>query len=217
MARRERTSDTKAGYVYVLSNEAMPGIVKIGMTQRHPDTRLREINAATGVLPFRIEAVIESRNARWTEKAVHEKLVGRRVNERREFFKVDVGEATRIISSVARQQGLVAHDRKSWSGGVPFMGGMLMGALMMPAISLLDIRLLLPWLALCMFTALTNRKGALGDYMRISRWISKTTLVALAAISLTVTAWMQQVTVSEIRTLCVGFQEILKAALQAII
>ena len=46
-----------AGWVYVLSNEFMPGIYKIGMTTTSPATRAKELSSATGVpAPFKIEA-----------------------------------------------------------------------------------------------------------------------------------------------------------------
>ncbi len=37
------------GYIYIISNPSMPGLVKIGRTSRDPQTRLRELNSATGV------------------------------------------------------------------------------------------------------------------------------------------------------------------------
>lgn len=95
---------SKSGYVYILSNATMPGIVKIGKTTRPPAARLREINSATGVaMPFRIEAVIETKNPSLTEGIIHNQLSACRINQRREFFKVSVTEATDIARRAAKR------------------------------------------------------------------------------------------------------------------
>ena len=44
------------GIVYVLSNRAMPGLVKIGMTTRHElDARLKELYTTGVPVPFDVE------------------------------------------------------------------------------------------------------------------------------------------------------------------
>jgi ribosomal protein S27E len=49
------------GYVYVLSNESMPGLVKIGFTARDITKRVTELNSGTAVpAPFVIEGVFSS-------------------------------------------------------------------------------------------------------------------------------------------------------------
>lgn len=40
-----------SGWVYVLANLAMPGLVKVGCTGRSPATRACELTASTGVPP----------------------------------------------------------------------------------------------------------------------------------------------------------------------
>ena len=77
------------GYVYCMSNDAMPGIFKIGMTLDDPEFRAKELSSATGVpFPFRVEITKRVHNPREKELAMHELLsvLGYRVNERREFF-----------------------------------------------------------------------------------------------------------------------------------
>lgn len=97
-------SPKKEGYVYILSNPTMPGIVKIGKTVRAPEVRLKELNSATGVaMPFKLETVVETKNPSLTERIIHEHLSSRRINQRREFFEVSVKDATRVAKEAAKR------------------------------------------------------------------------------------------------------------------
>ncbi|WP_315922914.1 GIY-YIG nuclease family protein [Mesorhizobium sp. SP-1A] len=97
-------SPKKEGYVYILSNPTMPGIVKIGKTVRTPEARLKELNSATGVaMPFKLETVVETKNPSLTERIIHEHLSSRRINQRREFFEVSVKDATRVATQAAKR------------------------------------------------------------------------------------------------------------------
>lgn len=116
---RQGMDDSKAGYVYVLSNPSMPGLTKIGRTNRHPATRASELTAATGVpTAFKLEGYVRSADAAMTEVAVHRQMDGKRINARREFFRVEVNEALAIARRVATSERLrliVPHGRKqSW-------------------------------------------------------------------------------------------------------
>lgn len=86
-----------AGWVYILSNEYMPGIYKIGMTTTSPDIRAKELSSATGVpTPFNIEATFHCDDPAISERAVHDDLSNYRINESREFFKDDLDELVGI-------------------------------------------------------------------------------------------------------------------------
>ena len=77
-----------SGWVYVLSNECMPGIYKIGMTTTDPEMRAKEISQATGVpTPFTVVRAYFSENPREDELIIHEELADYRFNPNREFFK----------------------------------------------------------------------------------------------------------------------------------
>ncbi|MFT2798821.1 GIY-YIG nuclease family protein [Serratia sp. N21D137] len=81
------------GWVYVLSNEAMPGIYKIGMTTSTPEIRAREVSQGTGVpLPYVVELAYFSESPRNDEASIHEYLGDCRINSSREFFKCDLDE-----------------------------------------------------------------------------------------------------------------------------
>ena len=48
-------SMTNQGYVYILSNISMPGLLKIGMTRLDPTKRVKELSSSTGVpTPFNL-------------------------------------------------------------------------------------------------------------------------------------------------------------------
>jgi T5orf172 domain len=82
---------TEPGWVYALSNESMPGLIKIGFTSRPPLERLEEANAPNTFgppTPYRIEFAKRVRNANQREKMIHRILSRDRVNMSREFFRV---------------------------------------------------------------------------------------------------------------------------------
>lgn len=77
-----------AGYIYCLTNEAIPGLVKIGKTARDPITRAAEISASTGVpTPFDIVWSREVPNMDKAEADLHAALAEHRHTKRREFFR----------------------------------------------------------------------------------------------------------------------------------
>lgn len=90
------------GWVYVLSNKAMPDIIKIGYSTKDPSLRADEL-AGTG-LPhaFVVEydaLIIEPRDV---EQQVHQQL--REFHEGKEFFRIAVRQAIECIRQVASTQ-----------------------------------------------------------------------------------------------------------------
>ena len=78
--------------VYVLTNPAMPGIVKIGMTDRlEVQPRLRDLYTTGVPLPFDcvIAREIEDKEAAEIERALHTAFDPYRINPNREFFQVE--------------------------------------------------------------------------------------------------------------------------------
>ena len=75
--------------VYALTNAAMPGIVKIGMTDRD-DVRRRMSDLYTTGVPLPFDCVvareIDGREALEIENALHTAFGPNRVNSSREFF-----------------------------------------------------------------------------------------------------------------------------------
>ncbi|PIU76698.1 hypothetical protein COS74_02595 [bacterium CG06_land_8_20_14_3_00_33_50] len=75
--------------IYILTNEAMPGYVKIGKTNNNIEQRIRELSASTSVpLPFTVFYACVVKNAQFVEHQLHDAFDDNRVNPKREFFRV---------------------------------------------------------------------------------------------------------------------------------
>jgi hypothetical protein len=86
------------GYVYVLSNPAMPGLVKIGCTDRSPRDRVAELSASTGVPePFVLEVAAFFVDHADVEQELHRSLAEYRLRDSREFFRLPTDEARRQL------------------------------------------------------------------------------------------------------------------------
>lgn len=87
------------GWIYCLVTHSMPGVVKIGATERDPTERLREANACTWHLPdYAIAWTVEVAEPFAAERRIHVALSPRRVDSRREFFSATADEARALIT-----------------------------------------------------------------------------------------------------------------------
>ena len=102
-----RAANSRAGYVYVISNIGSfgEGIVKIGMTRRlNPEDRVRELGDASVPFRFDIHALVFSQDAVALESELHSRLETQRVNRvnlRREFFRATPSEVREHLREVA--------------------------------------------------------------------------------------------------------------------
>ena len=88
-------------FIYVLTNPTMPNLVKIGRTTDLA-SRLRSLSSATGVpVPFECFFVCEVSDSLKVEKALHEAFGDHRINEKREFFRINPNRAVAILELVA--------------------------------------------------------------------------------------------------------------------
>ena len=89
---------TKAGHVYIISNEGSFGhdVYKIGMTRRlEPLDRVRELSSASVPFAFDVHALIWSEDAPALETMLHKKFALAQVNKvnfRKEFFRLPLSE-----------------------------------------------------------------------------------------------------------------------------
>jgi hypothetical protein len=85
-------------YVYVLTNEAMPGIVKIGRTaQDDVRSRIDQLYTTGVPVPFKLEFACRVENSSEIEQALHRAFSPYRVNPKREFFRIDAEQAIVIL------------------------------------------------------------------------------------------------------------------------
>lgn len=76
------------GYVYILTNESMPDLVKIGRTSRDVDLRAAELWQTGVPTRFKVFAKARTCDCVQLEAYMHGDLNGYRVSRSREFFRV---------------------------------------------------------------------------------------------------------------------------------
>ncbi len=107
--------------VYVLTNPAMPGIVKIGMTNASDvQKRMGELYSTGVPLPFdcAIAREIEDRNAAEIETALHTAFGPHRINNSREFFQLDP-EQVEVLLRVMPGKDVTPLDTDQAAGLTP--------------------------------------------------------------------------------------------------
>ena len=89
------------GSVYVLTNPAMPNMVKIGNTTRDVELRLADPYSTGVPLPFECEYAAKVKDVDKTEKAFHTAFEPSRVNPKRKFFNINPEQAIAVLSLMA--------------------------------------------------------------------------------------------------------------------
>jgi hypothetical protein len=88
-----------AEIVYVLTNEAMPGLVKVGLTTDSVESRVAQLSAHSGVpLPFECYFAAEVSDSSRIEKILHQLFAEHRINPKREFFRLDPEKVVLALS-----------------------------------------------------------------------------------------------------------------------
>ena len=91
-------SDVPLGIVYVLTNPAMPGIVKIGKTTRGSvDARLSELYSTGVPVPFECSFAGKVTDEAKVERAFHLAFGPYRINPKREFFEIEPEQAIALL------------------------------------------------------------------------------------------------------------------------
>ena len=83
--------------VYVLTNEAMEGMVKIGRTTTSVEQRIRELDTTSVPLPFQCFYAAEVGNSVLVEGKLHRIFSDKRIGQNREFFRVDANQVREAI------------------------------------------------------------------------------------------------------------------------
>jgi len=90
-----------SGIVYLLTNPAMPGLVKIGKTTRDdPRVRMNELYSTGVPVPFECTYAVEVENEATIEIALHTAFGPYRTNPKREFFNIDSEQAEAILRQI---------------------------------------------------------------------------------------------------------------------
>ena len=88
-----------ANIVYVLTNEGMPDLVKIGLTTGSVEARITQLSSHSGVpFPFECYYAAEVDDCAKLEKTLHQLFSEVRVNPKREFFKLDPEKVVLALS-----------------------------------------------------------------------------------------------------------------------
>ena len=91
-----------AGYVYILTNAAMPGYIKIGLTQQEEmSDRLRQLDNTSTPLPFECYFAAKVPDCRKLERTLHFVFGEKRARQNREFFTADPDVVKAVIELVA--------------------------------------------------------------------------------------------------------------------
>ena len=93
----------KTGIVYVFTNPAMPGYVKIGKTSRNNvEQRLKELSNPAGVpVAFQCPYAAEVEDETKVEEAIHKAFAVDRPNKKREFFTTDPQRIIDLLTAFA--------------------------------------------------------------------------------------------------------------------
>lgn len=87
--------------IYVLSNEAMPSLIKIGKTKRKDiNERLNELYKTGVPLPFKCEWAGEVEDCNELELILHNAFSDRRINLKREFFKLEPEQVIPLLKKL---------------------------------------------------------------------------------------------------------------------
>jgi hypothetical protein len=88
----------KRGWVYIITNKSMPGLLKVGYSSKDPIIRAKEL-AQTGLAhPYIVQYDVLIKGPRDIEQQVHKVLHARR--EGKEWFRCSINEAVKVIRTL---------------------------------------------------------------------------------------------------------------------
>ena len=92
------------GFVYVLKNQGMKDLYKIGFTNNSPQQRAKDLSASSGV-PFEFEVICygEIFNAHRFEKELHLFFKDYRANQSREFFEMNENTLFHVCNTIREE------------------------------------------------------------------------------------------------------------------
>ena len=97
-------------YVYILTNEAMPGYIKIGLTDKPVSERVLGLDNTSVAIPFQCYYAARVDDNQKIEKALHTAFGDFRVRSNREFFKMDPYKV-KVILEVHESVGKIFYKK----------------------------------------------------------------------------------------------------------
>ena len=87
---------------YLLINEAMPGLVKIGKTDQTVQKRMKGLHETGVPLPFicKYAVQVDEKDKKDYEKLIHKGLTDQRVSKNREFFRLSFEYAISLMEMI---------------------------------------------------------------------------------------------------------------------
>lgn len=90
------------GYIYILINPSMPGLIKIGRTLRDSRMRARELSSTGVPTPFQVAFELFTKQHEALEAMIHNELNDFRVSTSREFFRYPLDKAIALLINSAK-------------------------------------------------------------------------------------------------------------------
>ena len=113
------------GCVYILKNEAMPGLIKIGYTKETAEKRANDLYTTGVPQPFEVAYELdqlEPEQYAKLEGEIHKELAQHRVNPKREFFEYPVDDAIQLLKKL-HASVLKESRRPRWLKWIPGLSG----------------------------------------------------------------------------------------------
>ncbi len=97
------------GWVYVITNPAMPGLVKVGYSTKDPSIRAKELDHTGSPLPYVVEYDVIVESPYDIEQKIHIKLNKYHVGK--EWFRCKPEEAVVAIHEMVKETALLENFR----------------------------------------------------------------------------------------------------------
>jgi hypothetical protein len=91
------------GWVYIIVNKSMPGLVKVGYTDRSPNKRATELTGTGMPTPYSVAYSVQLPGARNVEQQVHRRLT--HLSAGKEWFRCTVAVSRAAIEDVSASVG----------------------------------------------------------------------------------------------------------------
>lgn len=85
------------GVIYILTNAAMPGYIKIGLTRGDVAGRMKSLDTTSVPVPFECFYAARVQDIAFVERQIHQAFDHHRVRSNREFFEID---PERVVAAI---------------------------------------------------------------------------------------------------------------------